>query len=300
MRFHWQNLNDDPERPRWGGGYRYGRAWLTLFHSPDPKTREEEKRIKYRPGTEIGWTWTFFDRGASTGISFAAQRQDGIGLQFRVGVWGLFAFWVHVHGGIAARIATWLLPKLARDQRPRYPGEELPIRDYSDREINVYWFEGALWWRFWTDPMGGWSSSWPWWRRKLQQGSFHPVDFLLGSTKLTEREISRQDVLIPMPERSYQATVIIEERTWRRPRWPFPWHRHLGADVKMYQDPIPHPGKGENSWDCGEDAAYSFPIPRQRFSDAVSYAIGHVVAGQLDTRARRGGRDWRPKEDHRP
>lgn len=30
MRFHWQNLNDG-KIPRWGGGYRHGRAWLTLF-----------------------------------------------------------------------------------------------------------------------------------------------------------------------------------------------------------------------------------------------------------------------------
>jgi hypothetical protein len=282
MHFHWQNLNDDKTRPRWGGGKRYGRAWI---HWGSGRART------------LGWTWTFFDRGASTGISLTAQRQDGTGLAFHVGVWGLFAFWVHLHGGIAQRIAISLLPAKSLDV---HTGKQRT--DYGDRQINVSWFGGALWWQFWTDPMGGWSSRMSWWRRKVQEGSFHPADFFLGRTSVTDREIAREDVLIPMPERSYKATVVIEDRIWRRPRWPFSWHRHIGADVKMESDPVPFPGKGENSWDCGEDATYSssFPIPRDRFTDAVSYAIGHVVASSTAARTRHGGRNWRPKEDHRP
>jgi hypothetical protein len=285
MRFHWQNLNDDETRPRWGGGARHGRAWLNFG-------RDERRR-----GTEINWEWCFFWREGNGGLSFRVQRGDGVGVQLSVGIPWLASIYLTLHGGIWERLANRLLPEFAADQRRSYPGQQLPVRDYSDREISLRFHDAAIWWHLWTDP-DSWSSRTPRWRN----GNFRPIDFLLGHTKVTVREIERRDVLIPMPERAYAATVIIEDRVWRRPRWPFAWHRHTGANVRMESDPVPHPGKGESEYYCGEDATYSssFPIPRERFQDPISYAIGQVVASSLDSRARYGGRDWRPKEDHRP
>lgn len=279
MHFHWQNLNDDKTRPRWGGGRRHGRAWLHF----GPNGRNV-----------LGWSWAFFWPSSSPAVSFSLDRADGVGMSAHLAVWPIFSFFIHWHGGLAARIATRLLPKRYRDA---HSGQW--HTDYGDRDVfNIRIFDWAIWWTFWRDPMGSWSRKVPRWR----EGNCHPIDFIFGHTKVTDKEIARKQVMIPMPERSYSATVVIEDRVWRRPRWPLPWHHHIGAHVHMERDPIPHPGKGENSYDCGEDATYSssFPIPRERFQDAVSYAVGHVVASALDLRRRYGGRDWRPTEDHRP
>jgi hypothetical protein len=143
--------------------------------------------------------------------------------------------------------------------------------------------------------MGGWSSR----DSKWTHGSFHVVDFIFGRTTHAKRAlVGPVAVKIPLPERAYDGTVTIEVREWRRKRWPFVWHRMIGADVDCKNDPLPFPGKGENSWDCGEDATYSSsaPCPTGKVADA----IGHMVAHVLDTRRRYGGEGWLPKEDHRP
>lgn len=52
MHFHWQNLNDDETRPRWGGGLRYGRAWLSVGKESGPRA------------FTINPEWSFFWRAA--------------------------------------------------------------------------------------------------------------------------------------------------------------------------------------------------------------------------------------------
>lgn len=281
MHFHWQNLNDDRTRPRRGGGARHGRAW---WHFGDAE--------RSRSGATVGFEWSFFWRAGGGAIGLRFHRGDGVGFQLHFGFPWLFSLFLTVDGGWAQRLATRLLPNRTRD---RHTGQWRT--DYSDRDISLRFFDWAVWWHVWTDP-DSWSSRTPKWR----DGNFHPVEFIFGPTKVTDKEIAREQVMIPMPERSYAATVVIEDRVWRRPRWPFAWHRHIGAKVDMQRDPVPHPGKGESEYDCGEDATYSssFHVPAERYNDAVSYAIGEVVASSLDARRRYGGRDWRPTEDHRP
>ena len=53
--------------------------------------------------------------------------------------------------------------------------------------------------------------------------------------------------------------------------------------------PIPHPGKGENSWDCGEDAIHSLTCQASTTHDAV----GEIVKAVLRSRYRYGGLMWR-------
>lgn len=284
MRFHWQNLNDAKPTPRWGGGYRHGRAWLNFSGDYDG-----------RRGLAVSWRWALL-WDASCAVSLSLVRQEGTGVSFRVALPRLFDFYLTLKGGPFAWLALKLLPSLHKDQRLMYPGADMPRKDYGDRELfNLYFYGWAFWWNFWRDPMGGWSSRDPKW----QHGSFDFLDFVFGKTKHESRELASEQVLIPMPERAYDATVVIEERVWRRPRWPFAWHRLLGADVKMDRDPIPFPGKGESAHDCGEDATYSssFPCP----TGLVEDAIAHVVQSSLHSRRRHGGSVlWAPKEDHRP
>ena len=283
MHFHWSSSNDSKKHPRRGGGARHGRAWWH-FDSPDGGARLE--------GVTVAVEWAFL-WSAACHLTFKAERGDGVGVQFSIAVPWVCQLYLTLTGGVWARIARRLLPEFAKDQRSSYPGQELPVRDYSDRVFGVSVHDKAIWWDVWVDP-NSWSSKTPKWR----DGCWHPLDTLLGRTKVTDTELERRAVLIPMPERSYAATVVIERRIWKRPRWPFASHNILGADVDMKQDPIPHPGKGTTDYNCGEDATYgsSFPCP----TGSVEDAIGHVVASSLETRTERGGANWRPKEDHRP
>jgi hypothetical protein len=58
-----------------------------------------------------------------------------------------------------------------------------------------------------------------------------------------------------MPEGKYPAHVKRERRTWKRPRWFTPLVREYW-DVDV-ESGIRVPGKGENSWDCDDDAIFA-------------------------------------------
>lgn len=94
---------------------------------------------------------------------------------------------------------------------------------------------------------------------------------------------------VKMPERGYACTGRIARDSWRRPRW---FRRTVvRAHVKMNTgEQIPIPGKGENSWDCGEDANYSQTFPAK----TIEEALAHVAADAMRTREKRGGPNWRP------
>lgn len=93
-----------------------------------------------------------------------------------------------------------------------------------------------------------------------------------------------------MPEHPYPATVRLFESTWKRPRWPFA-RRMVRAEIEV-EGGIPHPGKGENSWDCDDDATYSLTCQARTAEDAVAKLVGSV----LRDRRNYGGRSWRPRE----
>lgn len=85
-----------------------------------------------------------------------------------------------------------------------------------------------------------------------------------------------------MPEGSYRATVTIERDSWTRARW---FARRIERAHVDIHDPIPTPGKGENSWDCGDDALHSSTFP----CGTVPAAVGKIVG---DVLAKRGHSTW--------
>ena len=143
-----------------------------------------------------------------------------------------------------------------------------------------------------------WKSGTPRWR----YGNFNILDAVFGPTSFEKVEVEKQAVLIPMPERNYRGTVTIERRTWTRPRWPFRFGKVgenevlfmecLGYDLKMEDgEQIPFPGKGENSWDCGEDALFG-----QSGNGTVADAIAGAVKSVLRSRQKYGGSiAWKPE-----
>lgn len=146
--------------------------------------------------------------------------------------------------------------------------------------------DGAFWWETpLADPDGGPCDE-PWYVR----GDFHFVDALLGKTETkTIKTEGPTRVEVHMPEGVYTGTCEIERRLIGRPRWfsaPQTIAR-IGLDAPHG---IPFPGKGENSYDCEDDAMYMFSTEARSPADAVGQLVGRV----LHLRWSRGGKSWRP------
>lgn len=142
-------------------------------------------------------------------------------------------------------------------------------------------FEWALWWDVWHT-RHEWKSTTPRWRH----GSFHPLDAWFGRLSINTVERSTHDVLIPLAEKNYLAHVKLTDDTWTRarwPRWPFTKQRfRCNVDIP---GGIPVPGKGENSYDCGDDATFGLSADARTPEEAVA----QVVQSVMNTRRRRGG-----------
>lgn len=167
---------------------------------------------------------------------------------------GLFAFWFTVE----APGWSWL-----------------PTR----RRCEISFHHRTLWIYPWSKK-DEWRSADPWWVRGL---TINFEDLLFGRSRCETREISTHDVLIPMPEGCYPAKVTVQERTWTWPRRFAKSRTECSIDIP---GGIPFEGKGENSWDCGEDGLYGCGSE----GASIENAIGTTVRIVLNNRRRYGGR----------
>ena len=156
-------------------------------------------------------------------------------------------------------------------------GIALGWRSRTPKQVEVCIHDWAVWWRLWRDPMGGWDRSVPKWR----DGNFDLPDFLFGRTKYSKVELEQKEVVIPMPEGPYQATAALERCTWKRPRW-FAKTRD-SVWMTIHGNGIPHQGKGENFWDCGEDGLCGIG------GDSYEHAIARAVESVLESRKKYDG-----------
>lgn len=215
-------------------------------------------------GPSLHWSWNF---GWRNWFGFSLDMFDGdsnhdVGFSFHL---GLAHFWLTFENVLSKRYGyprhnwthTWGITLY---------GDHLQLRihdAYSDCFVCKGW------------------KGWRW--------STFVTDRLLGSATYSKRVIETHQATVPMPEASYSATVTIQEETWKRPRWFA--RRRLGSSIEVAGG-VPVPGKGENSWDCGEDAIYSTGSSEP----TVASAVAQLVKSALETRERHGGRDWRPSE----
>lgn len=251
MHFHSQNLNEKPGGGTLGSKFWNGRCWLHFG-----------KDSKY----SIGLEWSFLQPRLSIGLDLATH-DHAVSWNFCVGLVNLYwhlDYWP---------LQRWLSNKIKR------PDEKYG----SGREIGFSIFDGAIAIDLWNDPMEHRGADPKWWHIYIW-----PKDIILGPAKYSERILRTSRVEVPMPEATYPATVQIQEATWKRPRWPWPLRR-IRAEITP-DKPIPFPGKGENSWDCGEDATHSMTCGATNEQGAVSALVKSV----LDDRYRHGGKMWRP------
>jgi len=160
-------------------------------------------------------------------------------------------------------------------------------KSYEGRTASFKIHDWAIWLELWAKQMS-WSRSDPWW----MHWTWHPVDTFFGRTKHSELEISSIDTMIPMPEKPYPARVVMKRETWKRPRLPWASHRVTRAHIDC-KEGIPHPGKGESEYDCGDDATYGLTCP----AETVEEGIAKLVQSVLRSRRRYGGSvNWKQEQ----
>ncbi len=123
----------------------------------------------------------------------------------------------------------------------------VPDRDYDGTGIRI---------EPWSDE--SWESGRSWWRNGV---SFNFSDFLFGRRVYDRRTIQTSTRRIKIPNYKEYGTALhwadveITVDSWKRPRWPRALR--LVRTTVTPNVPVPIPGKGENSWDCGEDSRHS-------------------------------------------
>jgi hypothetical protein len=242
------------------------------FHSQNLNEKNGITGAKWRHGRawlgNLGWEWVLLKwRPLRLELELAT---DDHAISASIAFF-FFAFWIHLDNWNLHRKLSDLIKR--KDER------------YGNgREVGFYFYEDAIVLNLWNDPMEHRYKDPRWWHIYIIV-----PDKIFGSRKHSERTLEEQRVEIPMPEGNYPGTVRLFESTWKRPRWPWP-KKLIRADVTPDR-PVPFPGKGENSWDCGEDAAHSMTCCQS----TVVGAVAAFVKSVLEDRYRHGGPHWRPE-----
>lgn len=161
---------------------------------------------------------------------------------------------------------------------------------YESREIGLAFHDGTFWVKLWAK-RNSWSSKDPKW----QQMNWAPADTIFGKRQNSHEVVDECSAIIPMPEGGYPATIKLER--WER--WRPRGRRHVSYsyDAKIDEPVrfIPVPGKGENSYDCGDDGVWSQHGPVPFRAGWVTDAISGMVKSALRDRERYASRDWTPQ-----
>jgi hypothetical protein len=270
-RMHSQNLNERgyrdengkyhelPEGPMW----RHGRAWFYLepkdtadFH--DGQRRQTEMTLDWMFGSPVRGVSAYFD-----GVPYG----DAPRWLLHVTVPWLFS----LYWSISTPWIRW---------RASQPGK-FGFGMASDSDFL------QLFWNFNDEHMD--SSRETGWRK-----SWFLNDVFFGRTTMHEQVIDTRPVVVHMPEGGYRATCKLTLSTWTRPRWPGKvWHQRKGASLDMDEgQQIPIPGKGENSWDCDDDALFGLSTS----AETVEEAIAKMRTSALTTRNKRASAYWKPRD----
>jgi len=250
FRWHWQNLTKDDGKGKFPW---HGRAWFTCNHN-DPKCRLE---------TTINPEWNIGEWELRLSFGVSEDCENTI-------------HWSAAVPGVSLHVGVDSVP-LSRFISKHWGTGEYP---FLHRSFRFYIHDWGVWLTLWEDEnQSRWSD--PWWQRIHH---FSIPDFFLGKSQYSNVEIETfQDVLIPMPEGSFRATMTYEISTWKRPRWK-PVIRKF-TRIRIELDAPKFPGKGENSWDCGDDAIWEMSVE----GHSLPKAIGGYVQQVMEYRLKRQG-----------
>lgn len=122
--------------------------------------------------------------------------------------------------------------------------------------------------------------------RRNQEVTLFDMDWILGKPRHSMTVLEENIPIVVNVGQwegdSYTGTAKHTRRQWKR---RFSTKVSDGYEVDM-REGIPFPGKGENPWDCGDDAYFGFG------GETIEGAIEHII-GEVK---RRRGENWRPSE----
>lgn len=194
---------------------------------------------------------------------------------------GRLPLWRHGRAWLAGLAIEWTIPgrRLGISIGFRGFSVQLPLvaavfvtlrsaYDCSLSSLSIYWLDGCLWISHPFEREGGmeWRSSDPWWRKAI---CLHVVDWILGRQRYERTTGEKFQVVVPMPEGCYLAMATPERCVWRR-RWYVPVKVRESVWLEI-PGGIPHAGKGENGWDCGDDGLCG--IGGKNTEDAIANAV---------------------------
>lgn len=225
--WHWQDLSTYDEHSR---HWRDGRMWFNW------------KQVGPRDGYVLRLEWNVWHSGLGAGVQWGNFDDDVLSLSLRCGLFAIFV-------GLTwpGSLARWCQESLAR-------------------EINVSAHDGAIWWEIGC-LQHEWNSGTPRW----QSGNFQWRDWLLSPVVVARYPVfSGVRVFVPMPEGRYPALLSCERVSRYRPRlralrslsvglmMQDMFAHYYGEYIYTLDIPngIPHAGKGENGWDCGDDGLH--------------------------------------------
>lgn len=271
---HWHAINEN-ERLHGGHGpwWQNWRGWLHFYGF-----REDADRRCASPCIGIEWVcWPKANPGFAVGFELNGEFGDDHDLAGRLCFGRLFRFYWHCEHVFPRKFKNWLP---------------------QNRNFGIELFEEYLWVKFFFyDESETWKphDHGVWSRWNGFRISWDWKSALMGKTQFTQEVVGEPTlVLIPLPEANYIARVQIERRTWQRSRWPWslkPFCVRTEADIDI-PDGLPVPGKGENSYDCGEDAIHGMGCSE---TDLPS-VIAACVKATMKRRAKYATIDWRPRE----
>ncbi len=219
------------------------------------------------PRNSAGFSWLLFGRSCGVSIDCSDTGDDNLTLHLALPF--LFSVWLHISR----------LPIVKRLPGVKWNGKW----GSGDREIRIAFHDGAVWWQLWRYPNESKPNDW-------RDSNFDFVDFLLGRNKYSESERTKDNVFIEMPEGYYPASVELYTATWKRSRWPWPKIVQR-AEIEI-EGGLPIPGKGENGYDCEDDAIFS----GNYCAVTVWEATASIRASALRDRQRYGGDGWAPDD----
>lgn len=161
----------------------------------------------------------------------------------------------------------------------------------EEREVKLSFHGWALWWDCWRK-WGEWNSDAPWW----MHGCIHFDNIIFGRHKCQFNVIETQRHTIHFIEGPYEVEVVKKERVDTWPRWFT--KRSIAYEVKS-DEGIPHKGKGESSWDCGESATTSSHFPAREIKNCYEAAL-YFEMEMKKTRYKYGGKNWIPRKYRNP
>lgn len=240
MRFHWQNLQSHATRRSW----LHGRCWFRRSLGWKNE-RFSSLNVEWSvPCGHCGWGVTIGggDCGKDFGFTFAIPL--------------LLTLYVTLDNAFKNSVVKW------------------SVDQGSGRQINCYFHDWTFRYSIWVGAFASWSRSYPW-CRWWRQGSIDMKNILGKEHCETTILQDRIPVTVPMPEGNYVGFAKIEQRRWKRALW-FPTVR---TDYWLeIPKGIPHAGKGENSWDCGDDGL--FGIGGSSLENVIARAVESVMTSR--------------------